>query len=99
MPLNMDTLREALLKVPKILHLSSHAEQDFLQIEEVTVNGKEDRVTKERLRTLLEEIQDKTMLVVISACKSGKIGQIFHEAGFPFVISYDEDSLLNDKLS
>ena len=55
-------------------------------------------MTKEDLKILLGTVKN-LKLVVISACFSSEIGQIFKEANIPFVISYDVSERLNDKMS
>jgi hypothetical protein len=48
--------------------------------------GALDKVTPERLRSLLPDHRNYADVIFVSACYSENIGQVFLDAGFPCVI-------------
>ena len=99
---NEKMLRDALIKQPKILHISAHGFFDQKRIYSLHLEDKGilKRVDQDRLKQILSSVSDQLKnidLVFVSTCYSETLGKLFLEYGIKNVIYIQGMNPISDK--
>ncbi|CAG9321183.1 unnamed protein product [Blepharisma stoltei] len=97
-------LSEILECKPKVIHISCHgyykknrSNEFVLAFEDSECLGMVDEVDRSRLKKILEPFSQYFCIVIVSACFSQAIGNVFLEAGIKCVITiHDQCKILDD---
>eukprot|EP01138_Halocafeteria_seosinensis_P012846 gb/GECG01013123.1/.p1 GENE.gb/GECG01013123.1/~~gb/GECG01013123.1/.p1 ORF type:complete len:325 (+),score=27.31 gb/GECG01013123.1/:1-975(+) len=101
----LENMKILLSKGIDILHYSGHGTPQGISFEQGVVEddsvkqqqqlGVEKIVNTEELRNLLHDTH-RPKLVLVSACHSEAVAQVFTDAGIPYVVSVPQDSSVED---
>eukprot|EP00301_Raphidiophrys_heterophryoidea_P026692 c9275_g1_i1.p1 GENE.c9275_g1_i1~~c9275_g1_i1.p1 ORF type:complete len:1281 (-),score=214.78 c9275_g1_i1:630-4415(-) len=96
-PATVENLATTLHHGSPVLHFCGHGLDGALLLEDETMCGLARPFTAVELSHLLEGTEHENLkCVVVSACHSQKVGQVFLDAGVPNVVCVEEDKKIED---